>query len=51
MLSVIQKFLTSAPPGCDVEISVKYNLAKDSPPQQVRSFTTRVNTTGSASVS
>ncbi|EYB95445.1 hypothetical protein Y032_0160g3360 [Ancylostoma ceylanicum] len=50
MLSVIRKFLTSAPPGCDVEISVKYNLAKDNP-TQVRSFTTRMNTSGPASVS
>ncbi|CAJ0594436.1 unnamed protein product [Cylicocyclus nassatus] len=42
MLSVIQKFLTNAPPGCDVEISVKYNLAKEG--QQVQAYTTTMKT-------
>ncbi|KAK6050098.1 hypothetical protein COOONC_12397 [Cooperia oncophora] len=43
MLSVIQKFLSNAPPSCDVEISVKYNLSKDNT-QLPKTSTIRMNT-------
>ncbi|KJH52763.1 hypothetical protein DICVIV_00970 [Dictyocaulus viviparus] len=42
MLAVIQNFLANAPPQCDVEISVKYNLAKESS-EQVKKFSTRTS--------
>ncbi|KAK5973070.1 hypothetical protein GCK32_001980 [Trichostrongylus colubriformis] len=43
MISVIRKFLSSAPPSCDVEISVKYNLSKDTISQPKASII-RMNT-------
>ncbi|XGW22202.1 hypothetical protein V3C99_004862, partial [Haemonchus contortus] len=43
ILSTVQKFLSNAPPSCDVEISVKYNLPKDSS-QVPRPSTVKIST-------
>ncbi|KAJ1360702.1 hypothetical protein KIN20_019739 [Parelaphostrongylus tenuis] len=41
MLSSIQNFIANAPPGCEVEITLKYSLPSDSA-QQAKTFHTKV---------